>query len=52
MSCRFIVSGILKIKQGDKEITVDYGDGQCDDLATALIYGRTFEFHIGQKYLK
>ncbi len=52
MSCRFIVSGILKIKQGDKEITVDYGDGECDDLATALIYGKTFEFHIGQKYPK
>ncbi len=48
MSCRYIVSGIVKIEQGDKEITVDYGDGECDDLAYALIDGRTIEFHIGQ----
>ena len=49
MSCRFVVSGVVKIIQGEKEITVNYGDGECDDLATALIDGETFEFHIGRR---
>ena len=49
MSCRFVVSGVVKILQGEKEITVNYGDGECDDLATALIDGETIEFHIGRR---
>jgi len=49
MSCRYIVSGVVKINQGEKEINVNYGDGECDDLATALINGKTFEFHIGRR---
>ena len=52
MSCRYIVSGIVKIEQDDKEITVDYGNGDCNDLANALINGNEFEFHIGQKHKK
>lgn len=52
MSCRYIVSGIVKIEQDDKEITVDYGNGECNDLANAIINGNEFEFHIGQKRKK
>ena len=52
MSCRYIVSGIVKIEQGDQEIIVDYGDGECDDVATALINGTTIEFHIGRHHLR
>ena len=48
MSCRYIVSGIVKIEQGDKEIIVNYGNGDCDDLATALINDIEFEFQIGK----
>jgi hypothetical protein len=52
MSCRYIVSGTVKIEQGEKNITVDYGNGDCDDLATAEIYGKIFEFHIGENQFK
>lgn len=52
MSCRYIVSGIVIIEHGDKEITVNYGGGECDDLATALINDREFEFHIGRSQFR
>jgi len=48
MSCRYIVSGIVEIEQGDKDIIVNYGNGECDDLATALINDIEFEFQIGK----
>lgn len=50
MSCRYIVSGIVKIEQGGAELTVNYGDGECDDLATVLIGEKQFEFHIGRRH--
>ena len=34
MSCRFIVSGILKIERPNMEGTIDFGDGNCDNVAT------------------
>ena len=52
MSCRYIVSGTVKFEHGDQEITVDYGDGECDDLATALINNGEFEFHIGRSHFR
>ena len=33
MSCRFIVSGILKVERPDMEGTIDFGDGSCDNSA-------------------
>jgi len=34
MACRFIVSGSVKILKGDRQGTLDYGDGTCDIKAT------------------
>jgi len=33
MACRFIVSGVLELKKGDREDTLDFGDGNCDNVA-------------------
>lgn len=34
MACRFIVSGTVEISKGDRQGTLDYGDGTCDNKAT------------------
>ncbi len=46
-NCDFIVSGIIKLYKGDKWIvTIDYGDGQCDDIATKYWDGGSEEFSL------
>ena len=48
--CDFIVSGIIKYFKGDKWIaTVDYGDGECDDIATKYWDGGSKEFSLKGK---
>lgn len=32
-NCAFVVDGMLKIKKGDKDYTLDFGDGTCDSEA-------------------
>ena len=34
MACRFIVRGVVEISKGDRQGTLDYGDGTCDNKAT------------------
>ncbi len=42
ISCSYIVSGTLEvITQANPAITVDYGTGNCDNIATASVYGYT-----------
>jgi hypothetical protein len=42
--CRFAVSGIKKyVIDEEKEITIDYGDGDCDDAITLTMNGVTRE---------
>lgn len=45
-NCRWPVSGVREITRGDKKITLDYGDGTCDNLVTASIGDRSKEFEI------
>ena len=49
MACKFLVSGVIDIEKNDKSRSVDYGDGACDDLATLISNGKTFEIHIRKK---
>ena len=49
MACKFLVSGVIDINKNDKTRSVDYGDGACDDLATLISNGKTFEIHIRKK---
>lgn len=45
-ACRFIVSGIVEIQKGDDKINLNYGDGECDDLAIVTIDGTENEIHL------
>lgn len=49
MACRFIISGIVEIKKADHTSQLDYGDGECDDLATITKNGKSYEIHIRKK---
>jgi len=33
-SCRFIVSGVLDITRGNRSASLDFGDGNCDNIGT------------------
>jgi hypothetical protein len=46
-TCRYILSGTAEIETGDKpSILIDYGDGDCDDRATATVEGTTKEIRL------
>jgi len=43
LSCRHIVSGTIEIKPDNKPLRIlDYGTGECDNIATVLINGVTY----------
>ncbi|NDP25898.1 MAG: hypothetical protein GZ087_00505 [Flavobacterium sp.] len=48
MSCKmpFPVSGIVEITKNDGKATLDFGKGDCDDLATISLNGVVKEFHL------
>ncbi len=47
LACRFIVSGTMKIKREGKPVRIlDFGDGQCDNLATVTVNGETHTIHL------
>ncbi|MGB5463429.1 MAG: hypothetical protein WBM92_08710 [Aureibaculum sp.] len=39
LACKFIVSGIIELSKNDNNAVLNYGDGECDDLATVSING-------------
>ena len=48
--CDYIVEGKIEyIKTGTVVATVDFGDGQCDDIATKTVDGVDHEFKLGKK---
>ncbi len=47
LACRFIVSGTVQIKPEGKPMrTLDFGDGECDNLATVTVDGKTYTIHL------
>lgn len=46
LSCRWIVQGIIDITVGDKQATIDYGNGECDSLAYVTVNGKTYEIKL------
>jgi len=50
LSCRFFVSGIIELHRGDKVVTINFGDGECDDLAVVTINGEDHEIHLGKNH--
>ena len=43
MSCRWFVSGTIEMQNGDNLVILDYGDGECDNIATITVNGETTE---------
>ena len=47
LGCRHFVSGILEITPGERPVRVlDYGDGECDNIATVTINGQVFTIYL------
>ena len=48
--CDYVVKGKIEyIKNGTVVATVDYGDGECDDIATKTVDGKKYTFNLGGK---
>ena len=47
LACRFIVSGTMEIKvEGRPDRILDFGDGECDNLATVTVNGEVHTIHL------
>ena len=47
LACRFIVSGTVQINpEGMPMRTLDYGDGECDNIATVTVDGNTYTINL------
>ncbi len=48
LSCGYLTSGIMEVSKNGLQVTVDFGDGSCDNIAT-IIYpnGATEEVTLG-----
>jgi hypothetical protein len=47
LACRFIVSGTVELRpEGRPVILLDYGNGDCDNVATILINGVTYTIYL------
>lgn len=45
--CKFIVEGTIEFYKNDKlVIIIDFGDGECDDIATKTVDGETTTFSL------
>lgn len=45
-SCRYPLSGVVEMNDGDTVSVIDFGDGECDNLATITKDGETTEIEI------
>ncbi len=48
-ACRFIVSGIVEINKKAVITTIDYGNGECDNIAIGNSNGKEFEIQLGKR---
>lgn len=46
-ACRFILSGVVEITRGGETMIIDYGDGECDNIASVTKNGETLEIELG-----
>lgn len=45
-SCRFILSGVIEITRNDEVMTIDFGDGECDNIAVVTKDGVSEEIEL------
>ena len=49
-NCKYIVEGTIEfLLNGETVAIVDYGDGECDNIATKTVDGKTYEFELDNK---
>jgi hypothetical protein len=47
LTCRFLVSGSIEIAPEDKPVRLlDYGNGDCDNIATVTVNGQTYTIYL------
>jgi hypothetical protein len=47
LACRFIVSGTVEIRPEGKPVRIlDYGNGECDNIATVIVNGVTYTIYL------
>jgi hypothetical protein len=47
LACRFIVSGTIEIRPEDRPVRLfDYGNGDCDNIATVTINGEIYTIYL------
>lgn len=48
--CKYIVEGTIEYLLDGKTVAiVDFGNGECDDIATKTVDGKTYEFELDNK---
>lgn len=45
-ACRFILSGIIEITRNDESMYIDFGDGECDNIAVVTKDGESEEIEL------
>lgn len=49
LACKFLVSGIVNLTKNENMAILNYGDGECDDLAIITINGQDHEIHLSNR---
>jgi len=49
MACKFLVSGVVEIQKNDNSLSLNFGDGECDDLAIVTIAGAEHQIHLRKR---
>jgi hypothetical protein len=50
LACKFIVSGTIELSKNENNAVLNYGDGECDDLATVSVNGgERQEIHLSNR---
>ena len=49
LACKFLVSGIFNLTKNENTAVLNYGNGDCDDLAIVTINGEEHEIHLGNR---
>ena len=45
--CKYIVEGTIEyLLDGETVVIIDYGNGECDNIATKTVDGKTYEFEL------
>ncbi len=45
-ACRFILSGVIEITRNDESMVIDFGDGECDNIAVVTKDGDSEEIEL------